>query len=97
MRAVEQAAAPDDVVSQVGWRAVEARLLAATDPATATALAREATILAGETDFPLLRAQAWAALADVLGDETVRQTARLQLEPKGCAREAIENWTSRRL
>ncbi len=97
VRAVEQAAAPDDVVSQVGRRAVEARLLAATDVATATALARETTILAGETDFPLLRAQAWAALADVLGDETVRQTARLQLEPKGCAREAIENWTSRRL
>ena len=91
-RAGAAAAAPDDVVTQVGWRAAEARLVGG---AEGERLAREAVAIAEGTDFLLLRAEAWAALADVLGDEEARATARAQLERKGCAPAAVANWTAR--
>ncbi|HTR34214.1 MAG TPA: BTAD domain-containing putative transcriptional regulator, partial [Gaiellaceae bacterium] len=91
-RAAAAAAAPDDVATQVGWRAAEARLVGSDD---GERLAREAITVAEGTDFLLLRAEAWAALADALGDEDARATARAQLERKGCAPTAVANWTAR--
>jgi ATP/maltotriose-dependent transcriptional regulator MalT len=95
-RAAAAAATADDVVSQVGWRATEARALAAEGAAAeAERVAREATALAEATDFSLLRAQAWTALADVLGERgaDARRTAAGVLEAKGCAPAAVAVWT----
>ena len=95
-RAAASAASADDIASQVGWRATEARALAA-EGATAEAerVAREATALAETTDFFLLRAEAWTALADVLGERgaEARRTAAGVLEAKGCAPAVIAVWT----
>jgi hypothetical protein len=63
----------------------------------AEALARQALALAEGTDFVLIRADAWAMLADVTGDETHRNAARNVLLEKGCAPAAIEVWTARML
>jgi hypothetical protein len=87
-RSAAEAAAADDVVSQVGWRAVLARA----GGADAELLAREAVALADATDFLLLRAEAWAALADATGDASARERARAVLEGKRCAPAAIANW-----
>lgn len=95
-RAAAAAATADDVVSQVGWRATEARALAAEGAsAEAERVAREATALAEATDFSLLRAQAWTALADVLGERgaEARRTAVGLLEAKRCAPAAVAVWT----
>jgi DNA-binding SARP family transcriptional activator len=88
-------AAPDDIVSQVVWRGVVARLLTRSDRVAAEALARQALALAEGTDFVLVRADALAMVADVIGDESHRQAARQVLERKGCAPAAIEAWTAR--
>jgi DNA-binding SARP family transcriptional activator len=62
-----QATSPDDLSAGVQWRAVQAKLLARRgDTVEAEALAREATAVAGETDFLVLRADALMDLAEVL-------------------------------
>ena len=59
--------------SQVGWRSVQAKVLARQDkPADAERLAREAVEAADETDFAHLRWRALMSLGEVLqlgGDE----------------------------
>ncbi|HEX3807861.1 MAG TPA: hypothetical protein VHV52_13885, partial [Gaiellaceae bacterium] len=87
--AAADAAADDDVASQVGWRAVLARC----GGADAEPLAREAVARADATDFLLLRAEAWAALADATGDERARERAHSALAEKRCAPAAIAHWT----
>jgi len=64
----EQATARDDLVPQVQWRAVRAKLLARMgDPDEAERLAREAVVLAeGIPDFLLLSADALLDLGEVL-------------------------------
>ena len=63
----EAATAPDDRSAGVQWRAVRAKLLARRgELAAAEALAREAVALADETDFTVLRGDAFMDLADVL-------------------------------
>jgi tetratricopeptide (TPR) repeat protein len=63
----EQAAAPGDLVSQVGWRSTRASVLAQRGEAEkAEDLAREAVDIARRTDHLNLHASALLALADVL-------------------------------
>jgi predicted ATPase/class 3 adenylate cyclase len=66
-RISEQASAPDDYASQIGWRVIRARAVAnqgQTD--VAERLAREAVALAGDTDDINEHAEALMALAEVL-------------------------------
>jgi class 3 adenylate cyclase len=72
----ESASAEDDVAAQSEWRSARAKALTrlASEPAAARTLAGEAVARADETDFLNLRADARAALAEVLalcgnGDE----------------------------
>ena len=78
----ERAASLDDVVSQVLWRSVRARVLArrgATEEAGR--LAREAVSRAGTTDWINLQAQAHSALADVLrAGGSAQQAGRARAE-----------------
>jgi DNA-binding SARP family transcriptional activator len=63
----EGATAPDDLSAGVQWRAVRAKLLARHgDAERAEALGREAVALAAETDFLVLRGDAFVDLAEVL-------------------------------
>jgi tetratricopeptide (TPR) repeat protein len=63
----EQLSAPDDVVSQIVWRGVRARILASRgDPGEAERLAREAVALAERTDFLADHGDALLDLAYVL-------------------------------
>jgi class 3 adenylate cyclase/tetratricopeptide (TPR) repeat protein len=65
--ASQEAASPDDIVSQVIWRIARARvLLARAQPGEAVSLSREAVDLAEKTDFPNLQGDALASLADAL-------------------------------
>src|SRR5581483_985652 len=99
-RAAAAAAADDDAATQVGWRVTEARCLArAGDADAARAVAQEAVEIADATDFVLLRAEAWAAVADVAaaaGDATAADTARATalavLEKKGLAPAPAAAW-----
>jgi hypothetical protein len=85
-RASAEAAAPDDVASQVHARAAEARALARLGAtAEAEAVAREAVAIADATDFSLLRADAWAALGAV-------DAALGILREKGLGAAAIRAW-----
>jgi len=90
-RASEEAAAPDDVLSQVLWRTAKAKIRAHGGlRAEAEALTREAVRRSAPTDLLGTRAAALAELADVLelvGREeealtTLRESARLY-ESKG--------------
>jgi class 3 adenylate cyclase/tetratricopeptide (TPR) repeat protein len=64
---VERHMVPEDVDGQVGWRRVRAKLVARRgDLEEAERLARDATAIAGRTDYLDLRAQAVADLAEVL-------------------------------
>ncbi|HEX7083840.1 MAG TPA: BTAD domain-containing putative transcriptional regulator [Gaiellaceae bacterium] len=100
-RATAEASGEDDVVSQIGWRCVEARALAADgDGEAAEALAAEAVALGEATDFAIARAQAATALADVRaargdagGAAQARAAAAELLARKGCAESAIRAWT----
>lgn len=77
-QASEAAAAPDDVVSQVGWRFVRAKLLARRGASgEGERLAREAVALAELTDMPDLRGDALWALAEVL-DEPAEAASALE-------------------
>jgi predicted ATPase/DNA-binding SARP family transcriptional activator len=65
--ASEAAAASDDVVSQVGWRSVKARILARRGHQyEALRLVREAVALTDETDMLVERADVRVVLAEVL-------------------------------
>jgi predicted ATPase/class 3 adenylate cyclase len=66
-RASEEAAAPDDVISQMLWRTSRAKILARQgDLERAEALAREAVRLGEPTDLVNTRADALSDLAEVL-------------------------------
>jgi class 3 adenylate cyclase/tetratricopeptide (TPR) repeat protein len=66
-RASEEAASPDDVLSQAGWRGVQGKLLARRGkPEEALAIARESVSLATPTDYLDLRGKAAMDLAEVL-------------------------------
>jgi tetratricopeptide (TPR) repeat protein len=59
--------AEDDLEVQVAWRSVRARTLTGDgDPAAAVPLAEEAAKIADSTDFVLLQADAYRALAEAL-------------------------------
>jgi ATP/maltotriose-dependent transcriptional regulator MalT len=67
MEFTERRVVPEDVDGQVGWRRVKAKVLARRgDLEEAERLARDATAIAGRTDYLDLRAQAVADLAEVL-------------------------------
>jgi DNA-binding SARP family transcriptional activator len=69
----EEAASLDDVVSQVGWRAVRAKVIASRgDADEGERLARDAVERAGRTDYLDLHGTALMALAEVL-DHTGRR------------------------
>lgn len=88
---VAETAAPDDFAPQAQWRAVKARILAERgEQDEAERLARKAVALVEPTDYLLLRAEVFSALADVLAlggrlDEAVaaQQRAVAELERKG--------------
>jgi tetratricopeptide (TPR) repeat protein len=87
----ERLTAEDDPASQIAWRAVTAKILAARgQDAEALVLAREAVDVAGRTEFLAIAAQAHFDLAEVLeatgspgeaGEQ--RQAARELFERKG--------------
>jgi ATP/maltotriose-dependent transcriptional regulator MalT len=77
-------AAEDDVLSQVLWRSVEAKLLARVgDEERALTLAREAVALARRTDSPVAQGDALLDLAEVLRltghaqEEAIHEAAEL--------------------
>jgi class 3 adenylate cyclase/tetratricopeptide (TPR) repeat protein len=75
--ASEEAASPDDVVSQVIWRIARAKvLLARAQVEEAVALSRAAVDLASGTDFPNLQGDALVGLADALQASGRRDEAR---------------------
>jgi predicted ATPase/DNA-binding SARP family transcriptional activator len=81
----EAATAPDDRSAGVQWRAVRAKLLARRgELAAAEGLVREAVALADETDFAVLRGDAFMDLADVL------RTAGRETESAAFAEQALE-------
>jgi class 3 adenylate cyclase/tetratricopeptide (TPR) repeat protein len=66
-RASEEAAARDDVIAQVWWRGVRAKVLARHgDGSSALHLAREAVELSEPSDYLIMKAQAYEALAETL-------------------------------
>jgi class 3 adenylate cyclase/tetratricopeptide (TPR) repeat protein len=87
----EDASAADDLASQIGWRAVRAKVLARRGEfEEAERLAREAVTLGEETDFLNVPPRAFEALAEVLGlagrrDEAAQalEEAALRYERKG--------------
>ena len=87
-REVEAAASADDVPSQIAWRSVRARVLAARgEHADAEVLAREAVRLAARTDDLRGHAEALLDLAAVLrGDEEGVREAHALLARKGVVR-----------
>ena len=85
-QAAERGGATDDMTTQVVWRSVRGRVLSAQGQhGDAEALAREATLLAAETDDVNMRADALLDLAEVLraagrgleGEPFVRQALDL--------------------
>jgi class 3 adenylate cyclase/tetratricopeptide (TPR) repeat protein len=80
----EDAASPDDYVSQVVWRQARARSLADREQLeSAERLAREAVVLASETDFLGMQADALVDFA-----ETVRAAGKLD-ESRAALEEAL--------
>jgi class 3 adenylate cyclase/tetratricopeptide (TPR) repeat protein len=66
-RASEEAAASDDVIAQVGWRGVRAKVLARRgEGSSALRLAREAVELSEPSDYLIMKAQAYEALGETL-------------------------------
>jgi len=79
--ASERAAARDDLDSQAGWRNVRARAFAQQGDLTeAERLARESVALVEPTDFLIVRAESYSALADVLRLSERRKEAAAALE-----------------
>jgi predicted ATPase len=80
-RESEQAAGPDDVLSQVLWRTARAKILARRgEPEAAEALAREAVGIGEPTDLLGTRADALVDLAEVLVLAGRREDARAALD-----------------
>ena len=83
----EQHAPASDIVTQVLWRTARARALADHEGATAEELARQATVLARDTDYPDLQTRTLTCLARVIGpgDEqsSLIAEARVAWERKG--------------
>jgi tetratricopeptide (TPR) repeat protein len=89
-RESEDAASPDDVLSQVGWRATKGKLLAQRGKAReAVGIARESYRLARQTDYLDLRGQAALSLAEVLMLTGASEDARRSLA------EAIDNFEAK--
>jgi class 3 adenylate cyclase/tetratricopeptide (TPR) repeat protein len=66
-RVSEDAAASDDVLAQVWWRGVRAKVLARRgDTSAAVRLARQAVELSEPSDLPLMKGQAYEALGETL-------------------------------
>jgi class 3 adenylate cyclase/tetratricopeptide (TPR) repeat protein len=65
-RVSEEAAPPDDYLSQILWRSVRAKAFAREDPDGAEQLARAAVTLAADTDDIDRRGDSFMALAEVL-------------------------------
>jgi class 3 adenylate cyclase/tetratricopeptide (TPR) repeat protein len=63
----EEHAPASDIVTQVLWRIARARALAERKSAVAEELARHATALARDTDYPDLKARTLTCLAQVIG------------------------------
>jgi ATP/maltotriose-dependent transcriptional regulator MalT len=81
----EEAAAPEDVSAQIGWRAVRGKILAKRGSSReAEALARQAVALAERTDLLTERADALLGLAGIL-----RGVGRLE-EAAAAARRGLE-------
>jgi tetratricopeptide (TPR) repeat protein len=94
-RESEDAAAPDDVLSQVLWRTARAKICArAGDLEQAEALAREAVRLAEPTDLVSTRADALSDLAEVLALAERRDEAVAVLEEAGGLYAAKGNLTA---
>jgi tetratricopeptide (TPR) repeat protein len=84
-RASEEAAASDDVIAQVWWRGVRAKVLARRgEGSSALRLAREAVDLSEPSDYPIMKAQAHEALG-----ETFRLLGNLE-EARRAFERAIE-------
>jgi predicted ATPase/class 3 adenylate cyclase len=80
-RESEQAASPDDVVSQVVWRTARAKILARRgELEAAEALAREAVRIGEPSDLIGTRAEALCDLAEVLALEGRREDALAALD-----------------
>jgi tetratricopeptide (TPR) repeat protein len=76
----EELAQPDDLLTQIMWRGVRARLLAQNDQfAAAERIGRDAVTLAAQTDFTSTHADALVDLASVLGAAGRRQEASILL------------------
>jgi class 3 adenylate cyclase/tetratricopeptide (TPR) repeat protein len=66
-RVSEDAAASDDVLAQVWWRGVRAKVLARRgDTSPAVSLARQAVELSEPSDLPVMKGQAYEALGETL-------------------------------
>jgi len=63
----EEHAPASDIVTQVLWRMARARALAYPDSGTAEELARHASALARDTDYPDLQTRTLTCLAQVIG------------------------------
>jgi class 3 adenylate cyclase/tetratricopeptide (TPR) repeat protein len=80
----QETAAPDDLVAQIAWRTVRAKILVTAGRLEeAEALARRAVALAGETDWSNDHAAAWIVLGEVLQGRGRPQ------EAEGAIREAL--------
>jgi Flp pilus assembly protein TadD len=67
-RVSEDAAATDDVIAQVWWRGVRAKVLARRgDTSSAVRLARQAVELSEPSDLSVMKGQAYEALGETLG------------------------------
>jgi tetratricopeptide (TPR) repeat protein len=76
----EELAQPDDLLTQIMWRGVRARLLAQNEQfEAAERIGREAVTLAAKTDFTSTHADALVDLASVLGATGRRQEASILL------------------
>jgi tetratricopeptide (TPR) repeat protein len=66
-RVSEDAAATDDLLAQVWWRGVRAKVLARRgERSSAVSLARQAVELSEPSDFPVMKGQAYEALGETL-------------------------------
>jgi predicted ATPase/class 3 adenylate cyclase/tetratricopeptide (TPR) repeat protein len=96
-RACEEAAAPDDVFSQMLWRSSRAKILAQQgDLERAEALAREAVSLGGQTDLMNTHADALSELAEILAQAERREEALTVLEEAAARYEGKGNLPSLR-
>ena len=90
----ERIAAPEDIVTQVMWRGVRARICARRgDAEEGEALAREAVRLAEPTDLLVLRADALLDLAEVVDREGSPRRPKLPLRRRSSCTSARATWS----